>query len=328
MTLAYPQLALLGLAVLAAAWWAGVRLEARRRAWSFPASAPVRASWKTRAARLLPPALKALALLLIVAGLTRPQRVSSRSQAVGEGIDIMLVIDTSTSMNALDFQPENRLFAAKDTAIRFVRGRLSDRIGLVIFGGAAMLSCPLTLDYDALTQRIGELEAAMTKTEGTALGDGIVTGVNRIKNSDGKSKILILLTDGRHNTGVIDPLTAAKVARTYGVKIYTIGCAKRGQALMPVDDPRFGRVMVRVDDDLDEDGLTEIARLTDGKYFRATSLQELRDVYDSIDRLERTKVKLPDIVSRADRYHVPVAAAALILLLEAAASQTLLLRWP
>ncbi|MBI5883444.1 MAG: VWA domain-containing protein [Elusimicrobia bacterium] len=328
MTLAYPYLLLLTLAALAAGWWALSRLEGRRSALAFPRVQGVKPSWRTTAARLLPPALRTAALVLLALGLARPQKVSSRTQGIGEGIDIMLLIDTSTSMNALDFQPENRLFAAKDTAVRFIRGRAQDRVGLVIFGGAAILSCPLTLDYEALAGRVAELEAGMTHADGTSIGDGIVTGVNHIRNSDGKSKVLILLTDGRHNTGIIDPLTAAKVAKTFGVKIYTIGCAKRGEALMPVDDPKFGRVMVRVRDDLDEDGLNEIARVTDGRYWRATSLAELREVYASIDALEKTKVKLPEIVSRADRYALPVTLAILLLLAELALSNIFFLRWP
>ncbi|MBI5623244.1 MAG: VWA domain-containing protein [Elusimicrobia bacterium] len=328
MILAYPYVLVLALAALAAGWWALRRFEGRRSALPFPRVHGLKPSWRSEAARVLPPALKTAALVLIAFGLARPQQVSSRNQGVGEGIDIMLVIDTSTSMNALDFQPENRLFAAKDTAVRFVRGRAQDRVGLVIFGGAAMLSCPLTIDYDALTGRIAELEPGMTHADGTAIGDGIVTGVNHIRNSDGKSKVLILLTDGRHNTGIIDPVTAAKVAKTYGIKVYTIGCAKRGEALMPVDDPKFGRVMVRVRDDLDEDILNEIARMTDGRYWRATSLQELRDVYAEIDRLEKTKVKLPEIVSRADRYALPVGLAVLLLIVELALSNIFLLRWP
>ncbi|MBI4679427.1 MAG: VWA domain-containing protein [Elusimicrobia bacterium] len=328
MTLAHPYLLLLAAAALAACWWYGRSIEPRQSALTFPRIRAEKPSWRTQAARHLSPALKTAVLVLIAFGLARPQKVSSSAQGIGEGIDIILLLDTSTSMAALDFQPENRLYAAKDTATRFVRGRVQDRIGLVIFGGAAMLSCPLTLDYEALAGRIAELEPGMTHADGTAIGDGIVTGVNHIKNSDGKSKVLILLTDGRHNTGVIDPLTAAKVARTFGVKIYTVGCAKRGEALMPVDDPKFGRVMMRIKDDLDEDILTEIARLTDGRYWRATSLSELREVYSDIDRLEKTKVKLPEVVSRADRYHFPAALAAILLMAELALCSTFFLRWP
>jgi Ca-activated chloride channel family protein len=240
----------------------------------------------------------------------------------------MLAMDTSTSMSALDFAPLSRIDAAKDTARRFVEGRAQDRIGVIVFGGAPQLASPLTADYDAVYQVLDGLTPGMTQTDGTAIGDGIISAVNHLKDSDAKSKIIIMLTDGRSNTGLIDPITAAKTAASLGIKVYTIGCGKRGQSVMPVDDPVQGRVMVTIDDDLDEDLLDQIARMTDARYFRATSLKELREIYATIDKLEKSQVKLPDVVSRDDRYRFPVAAAALLLLLEAVLSNTWLLRWP
>jgi Ca-activated chloride channel family protein len=330
MRFAHPWLLLGVLPVLAAAWWVAQRLEpGRRPTLPYPALGDFFAeqSLRVRLARWLPLGLRFLALLLVCVGLARPQKVTRRLQGYGEGIDIMIALDTSLSMNALDFQPLSRVEAAKDTAARFVRGRVEDRIGMVVFGGAPMLACPLTLDYDALIGRIEGLSAGMTGADGTALGEGIISALNHLKAGTAKTKIIILLTDGRGNVG-LDAVTAAKTAAALGVKIYAIGTAKRGESVMPVDDPRLGRFMVRVDEDLDEDGLIEVARITNGKYWRATNLSELRSIYAEIDKLEKTKVKLPEIISRGDLYGLPVLGAALILLLEAVLSQGLLLRWP
>ncbi len=328
MTFAHPLvLSLLVLVAAAAAWSLGSgSLSSSLR---FPGRPRPQASQTLRAllGTWAPPALQALALALVVFALARPQRITSRLRGEGQGIDIMLAVDSSLSMSATDLTP-NRVGAAVDTAKRFVQGRVEDRIGIVTFGGGTQLVCPLTLDYDAVLRQLDELYPGMTKTDGTAIGDGIVSALNHLKDSTAKSKIIILLTDGRSNTGVVDPLTAAKTAASLGVKVYTIGAAKRGPALMPIDDPLRGRVMVQIDDDLDDDLLAEIARETDGRYFRATSLKELRDVYATIDKLEKSKVKLPDIVSRDDRYRLPALLAALLLLAEAGLSNTWLLRWP
>ncbi|MDD5629148.1 MAG: VWA domain-containing protein [Elusimicrobia bacterium] len=330
MRFAHPWLLLGVLPALAAAWWAATRLEpGRRPTLPYPALAAFAAepALRSRLALWLPLGLRLLALLLLCVGLARPQKVTSQLPGWGEGIDIMLAMDTSLSMNALDFEPLSREEAAKETAVRFVRGRVEDRIGLVVFGGAPMLACPLTLDYDALIERIQGLSAGMTGADGTALGEGIISALNHLKAGTAKTKIIILLTDGRGNVG-LDGATAAKTAAAMGVKIYAIGTAKRGESILPLDDPNLGRVMVRIQEDLDEEGLLKVAGLTNGKYWRATSLSELRAVYSQIDRLEKTKVKLAEIVSRADLYGLPVLAAALILLAEAALAQGLLLRWP
>ncbi len=330
MTLAHPWALLLLVVVAAAAAWALGGWKGRDGALPFPASPALWSSapsLKGRLARWAPALLKSAVLALVVFGLARPQKVTSELRGLGEGIDIMLAMDTSLSMSATDFAP-NRLEAAKETARRFIDGRTDDRIGIVVFGGAPQLASPLTLDYDALQSQLASLTPGMTQTDGTAIGDGIVSALNHLKSSRAKSKIIILMTDGRSNTGIVDPITAAKTAAAMGVKIYTIGTAGRGPALMPYDDPQQGRVMVRIDDDLDEELLTQIAQITGGQYYRATSLKELRQIYDTIDKLEKSKVKLPDVVSRDDLYRGPVLAAALLLLAEAALSSTWLLRWP
>jgi len=294
---------------------AGERLRAR---------AP---SPRARAARVAPPVLMALALALIAGALARPQKIVKFAGGAGEGIDIMLSIDSSLSMNAVDFKP-TRLDAAKATAKRFVQGRAQDRIGLTTFGGAPLLLCPPTLDYDALLGRLEELEGGMTRADGTALGDGLASAVSRLKDSSAKSKVVILLSDGRANTGVVDPLTAAKAAASFGIKVYPIGVAGKGDSTMMIDDPRYGRVQVPVVDDLDEELLAEIARLTDGKAYRAKDGGELKDVFAAIDRLEKSKVALPKLAAVGDLHSWPLIAALILLLLESALSAGPLLRWP
>lgn len=332
MRLAQPSVLLLGLLVLAAVGWA-ISLElSRRSTLKYPdSSGSVKhptPGLSALLARWLPTALTGSALLLLVLALARPQKVASRLAGMGQGIDILMVMDTSLSMNALDFDPGSRLDAAKDTVLRFIRGRVSDRIGMIVFGGSAALTCPLTLDYDSVLERVGELEGGMTKVDGTAIGDGIISGVNHMRGSSAKSKILILLTDGRSNAGLIDPVTAAKTAATFGIKIYAVGTATKGESLLPVDDPERGRVMVRLEDDLDEETLSEVARVGNGRYWRATSLKELRDIYAEIDRLEKSSVKLPDLFSWNDIHHYPIAAAIALLLLETVLAGTVFLRWP
>jgi Ca-activated chloride channel family protein len=230
-------------------------------------------SWGQLLARYGEGGLLTAALCLLAFALSRPQKVRNEARGLGSGIDIMMAVDTSLSMSALDFSPESRLDAAKETASQFIEGRTQDRIGAIVFGGAPQLACPLTSDYTALLGEIKDFYPGMTHTDGTAIGDAIVSAVNHIKDGSAKSKIIVLLTDGRSNTGVIDPITAAKIAQTYGIKIYTIGTAKRGQSMMPIDDPSRGRVMVPIDDDLDDDLLTQVAEMTGGQYFRVTNLK-------------------------------------------------------
>lgn len=326
MIFAHPWILLLLLAVPAAFWWDAS--SGRSAAGSYSGGVPASgATLRARLARWAPASLRALALALAVVGLARPQKTNTSLAGSALGVDIMLVVDTSLSMGALDLSPD-RLSAAKDAARRFVLGRANDRIGLVVFGGASQLVCPLTLDYAALLEQLDSLKPGMTKVDGTAIGDGIASGARHLQNGDAKSRVLILLTDGRSNVGVTDPMTAARAAKTFGVRVYTIGTAGRGPATLPIDDPNHGRVMATIDEDLDEDLLAEIARLTDAKYFRATSLKQLREIYATIDSLEKSKIKRPDLVSREDLYAAPVALALLALMAESALAATWLLRWP
>jgi Ca-activated chloride channel family protein len=324
----HPWLLLLALPALAAAVAAVWRPGGGKLA--LPAGERLRArrpSIRARAARLAPPILIASALCLIAAALARPQKIIKFAGGAGEGIDIMISLDSSLSMKAVDFKP-TRVDAAKATAKRFVLGRAQDRIGLTTFGGAPLLLCPPTLDYDALLGRLDELDAGMTRADGTALGDGLASAVSRLKDSPAKSKVIILLTDGRSNTGVVDPLTAAKAAASYGIKVYAIGVAGKGDSSMTIDDPRYGRVTVPVTDDLDEELLSEISRLTDGKAYRAKDGGELRNIFAAIDKLEKSKVALPKIAAVGDLNSWPLGAALLLLLLESALSAGPLLRWP
>lgn len=328
MRLLHPWLLLLVLPALAAG--AAALLLSAGAKLSLPSGERLRArapSLRARAARAATPVLLTLALCLIATALTRPQKTVKFAGGEGEGIDIMLSIDSSLSMKAVDFKP-TRVDAAKATARRFVLGRAQDRIGLTTFGGAPLLLCPPTLDYDALLGRLDELDAGMTRADGTALGDGLASAVARLRDSTAKSKVIILLSDGRANTGVVDPLTAAKAAASYGIKVYAIGVASKGESSMTIDDPRYGRVTVPVTDDLDEELLAEIARLTDGKAYRAQDGGELKNIFSAIDRMEKSKVALPKIAAVGDLNQWPLAAALVLLLLESALSAGPLLRWP
>lgn len=236
----------------------------------------------------LAPVLQCLAFALIVLAMARPQYKNTTVERNAEGIDIVLDIDISTSMKAEDLKP-NRLEAAKNVAKDFINKRVSDRIGLVLFARKSFTLVPPTLDYDLVKRSLADVEMGVVE-DGTAIGMGIATAVNRLKKSKAKSKVIILLTDGQNNSGEIDPVTAADLAKTYGIKIYTIGAGTRGTAPYPVKDPIFGNRYQNVKVDIDEKMLTKIANMTGGKYFRATDTKKLKDIYDQIDKLEKTKI--------------------------------------
>lgn len=278
--------------------------------------------------RWTPAVIKLLVLALGVCAMARPQTIDREFAGPAEGIDILMALDTSVSMRALDFDPLDRMAAAKNAAGEFIQGRVSDRIGILVFGGAPLLMCPLTLDYEALREFLRDVEAGMTQTQGTAIGDGIASAVNHLKGRASKSKVIILLTDGRSNVDAVDPLTAAKTARTFGIKIHTIGTAQRGPARIPVNHPIFGRQLQQIADELDEDTLLRVAAETGGKYFRATSLKELSSIYSEIDRMEKTEYERPEIVTRKDHLLWFLVPGAVLLGLEMLLSGTLLMRIP
>jgi Ca-activated chloride channel family protein len=236
-----------------------------------------------------PVVLRLMGLVCLMIALARPQSVSSRQNVSTEGIDIVLLLDVSGSMVAEDFTP-NRIEAAKQVAQDFIDGRQNDRIGLVIFSGVSFTQCPLTTDYTVLKNLLHQVKNGMV-VDGTAIGMAIANGVNRLKDSKAKSKVMILLTDGVNNKGEIDPITAAKIAATYGVRIYTVGVGARGEAPYPVQTP-FGIRRQLIPVDLDEKALSAIADMTGGKYFRATDTEKLKAIYKEIDKMERTKIEV------------------------------------
>ena len=245
--------------------------------------------------RFLLSVMRILALALLAVALARPQAGTENREVSSEGIDIMLALDISGSMRAEDFKPYNRLYVAKEEIKKFVSKRISDRMGLVVFSQTSFTQCPLTLDYGVLLNFLDQVKFGMVQ-DGTAIGMALANCVNRLRESTTKSKVIILLTDGINNAGQIDPLTAATLAKTMGIKIYTIGVGKPGNAMYPVDDPIFGKRYVYLPNEIDEDVLREIAAKTGGKYFRARSEKELEAIYSEIDQLEKTKIKVSQYV--------------------------------
>jgi len=308
-----------------AAGWTGEDAALR-----FPGGAslkPSKPGLRAIASRWAGPILKTIAALLFVAALARPQSIQRTFAGPTEGIDILLALDTSDSMKAIDFDPLDRMTAAKNAAADFIRGRITDRIGIVVFGGAPMLTCPLTLDHEALLDYLGGVATGITRAPGTAIGDGLASAVNHLKESEADSRVIVLLTDGKSNSGLVDPLTAAKAAATFGIKVYTIGTATRGPAFVRVQTP-FGPRMHRIQDELDEDTLVKIAAETGGMYFRATDLKELADVYSRIDELEKTEYERPEIVTYDDLFAPLLWLACLLLAVEMTLTRTWLLRIP
>ena len=243
--------------------------------------------------------LAAIGCLIII--LCRPQTYDSWSTSETEGTDIVISLDVSTSMLAQDFKP-NRFEAAKDVAAKFVSGRETDNIGLVIFAGESFTQVPLTTDKAVLMNYIQDMKIGVLE-DGTAIGDGIATAINRIKNGKAKSKSIILLTDGSNNTGVVAPLTAAEIAKRLGIKIYTIGVGKNGNALYPVGTNLYGKMEYQsLPVVIDEPTLRSIASATGGKYFRATSKNVLRQVFAEIDKLEKTRMDVRNFSHTEDNY--------------------------
>ncbi|HXV28194.1 MAG TPA: VWA domain-containing protein [bacterium] len=273
------------------------------------------------------PWVRALVFLFFVIALARPERVTSEKEYQTKGVDIVIALDLSGSMLAEDFKPENRLAVAKQEAIKFIRGRENDRIGLVVFARKAFTQCPLTLDYDVLTSLMDQLEIGMI-ADGTAIGLGLAQSVNRLRSSDAKSKVIILITDGENNSGNIDPITAAELAKTFGIKVYTIGVGKGGLVPFPVNDPLFGKRYVQADVEIDELTLKRIADITGGLFFRARDPRTLAEIYEKINQLEKTEVKVKEFRSYEPLYWHFVIPALVLLLIEILMSRTYLLKVP
>jgi Ca-activated chloride channel family protein len=255
--------------------------------------------------------VRVLVLSFIILVLARPQTSSSNKMVNTEGIDITIALDISTSMLAEDFKP-NRLEAAKKAATEFINARINDRIGLVVFSSTSFTQCPITFDHDVLKNLFKSVKSGMIE-DGTAIGMGLATAVDRLKDSKAKSKVIILLTDGINNTGIVAPLTAAEIAKAYGVRVYTIGVGTKGKAPYPMQTP-FGTQYVNVDVQIDEDVLRKIASTTNGKYFRAVGNKTLENIYKEIDKLEKTKID-ESVFSRKTEEFLPLAIIAGALLL-------------
>ena len=267
-------------------------------------------------------ALRLVALGLIIVALARPQSSSSWSEDRVEGIDIMLTMDISTSMLAMDFQP-NRVEAAKEVAMRFIANRPNDNIGLVVFAGESFTACPLTQDHATLINRLREMTPGMIEDQ-TAIGSGLATAISRLKDSKTKSKVIILLTDGANNTGNISPKMAADLAKTFGISIYTIGVGSgAGEAPYPIQTA-LGVVVRNMPVDLDEPTMRQIADVSGGAYFRATDNESLSAIYQKIDQLEKTKLSTRNYHTTYEEFFVFVLAAALLLLLEFVLRSTVL----
>ena len=259
--------------------------------------------------------LRYLILFLIIMTLARPQSMNIEKELINKGIDIMMLLDTSGSMAAEDFQPKNRLQVAKDTMKTFISKRTTDRIGLVVFGSDAYTQAPLSMDYKIIGNLFNTIELSMAG-DGTAIGMAIATGLNRLKNSKSKSKIMVLLTDGENNTGEIDPIRASKLANDIGVKIYTIGIGKEGGAKIPYYHPLYGKVYSDTLTYLDEKTLKLIAQNTNGSYFRATNSSSLQDIYERIDLLEKTDIKSKNYVTYYDFFPLLLKIISLLILIE------------
>lgn len=261
--------------------------------------------------RHLPFFLRLFSIVCIIIALAKPQTANQLQQTQGEGIDIVLCLDVSGSMTTQDFQP-NRLEAAKALAIDFINKRKTDNIGVVIFAGESFTQCPLTSDYGVLQTAVQNIHNGLLD-DGTAIGSGLSTSVDRIRKSNAKSKVIILLTDGENNGGLIDPQTAKEIAKAFGVKVYTIGVGTNGYAPQPVNTP-LGVQMQQVKVTIDEKLLTQIARETGGQYFRATDNNSLQNIYAEIDRLEKSKTETTISIKYIPKF-LPFVAAALLLIL-------------
>ncbi len=284
-------------------------------------------SWKERL-RHLPVILRSLAIAFLIVALARPQSFSSGQNVTTEGIDIVMALDVSGSMISEDLKP-NRVGAAKKVIENFINSRPNDRIGLVVFARQAFTQCPLTIDHSVLINLLKKVEPDMGGAipDGTAIGNGLAEAVNRLKDGKAKSKVVILLTDGMNNAGEIDPLTAAQIAKTYDVRVYTIGVGTEGEAPYPVQTPfgiRYQMMPVQIDEGL----LKQIANITGGEYFRATDNRTLRNIYDKIDKLEKTKIQVTSYRNAAELFYGWMDVGLVLLFLELLFSRTIFRKLP
>ncbi|GHV58409.1 aerotolerance protein BatA [Bacteroidia bacterium] len=263
--------------------------------------------------RHLPFVLRLIAVALIIIALARPQTTNSWNTTTTEGIDIILTLDISTSMLAEDLKP-NRIEAAKEVAASFINGRPTDNIGLVVFAGESFTQCPLTTNHAVLLNLLKDIRCGIIE-DGTAIGHGLATSVSRLKDSQAKSKVIILLTDGVNNRGEIAPITAAEIAKAYNIRVYTVGVGSKGMAPYPYQTP-FGVQYQNMPSDIDEPALTKIAQITGGLYFRATNTSALKEIYQEIDQLEKTKMSVQEYSKKHEEYRLFALVAFFLFLLE------------
>jgi Ca-activated chloride channel family protein len=272
--------------------------------------------------------LRTLVILGLVLALFRPRSGHTVEEVLSPGVDIVLVLDLSGSMRAEDMGSHSRIDAAKEVLGQFVKGRQHDRIGLVVFASHAFTQCPLTLDYPLLERLISRLQIGVIKEDSTAIGMGLATGLNRLKDSTAKSKLIILATDGNNNAGSIEPATAADMAKALGVRVYTVGVASKGPARIPVRDA-FGRTTyAQINEDLNEESLTAIARSTGGIFRRATDDEALKEVFNEISNLEKTPVKTTEYQLYNELFLYLIVPALVLLMLEYLLVHTLFRKVP
>ncbi|MDG5800419.1 VWA domain-containing protein [Marinilabiliaceae bacterium ANBcel2] len=280
---------------------------------------------KKRHLRHIPFTLRVLVISFIIIALARPQSSDSLREVSTEGIDIMISLDISGSMMAMDFEP-NRMEAAKEVAIEFINSREYDRIGLTIFAGEAFTLCPLTLDHNVLINMMQNVNTGMVE-DGTAIGMGLAAAVNRLRHSDAESKVVVLLSDGENNRGRISPLGAAEIAREFGVRVYTVGVGSDGTAPFPVTTA-FGEQIREVEVRINEEQLQEMADLTGGRYFRATDREGLDQIYREIDQLERQEIYVEEYTRHAEEFLPFILIAGFLLLAEILIRNTILKTLP
>lgn len=261
----------------------------------------------------IPFVLRMLTIILLITIMARPQTSDSHKEMNIEGIDVVMALDISGSMRAMDLKPD-RLEAAKKVAQEFIDGRPNDRIGLVIFSGEAFTQCPLTVDHKVIKNLIKPVKSGMIK-DGTALGDGLATAINRIKDSKAISKVVILVTDGVQTAGSMDPVMASDIAKTMGVRVYTIGVGKHGMAPIPVQTP-FGEQITNYPVEIDEDVLQKVAQNTGGKYFRATNNSGLSEIFKEIDQMEKSKIEVSVFKNKYDQYRYLLVLVGILLFIE------------
>jgi Ca-activated chloride channel family protein len=324
-TFGQPWFLLLLLVIPVLIWWYATKNSKRLGSIIISdISAKGLSSWRT-SFRHLPFVFRLLAVMMIIAAIARPQTMFEEQNAEGEGVDIVLCIDVSGSMTAQDLTP-NRLEAAKNVAIDFVNKRLTDRIAVVIFSGESFTQCPLTTDHAVLISAIENIRNGLLE-DGTAIGSGLGTSVDRLRTSKSKSKVIILLTDGENNGGLIDPQTAKEIAKAFQVKVYTIGVGTDGYAPQPVNTP-MGVVMQQGKVSIDEKLLKQIATETGGNYFRAKDNEGLAGIYDEINSLEKSKVEISTRTRYTEKFFPFVIAALALLFLEMLLRFTVFKKFP